>query len=165
MTVIKKILVFSALLSIGFFIVYLYKRYQKAPKISFYNEQFFDSNQNKIDLNNFKGKPFIVSFYASWCGDCIKELKELNSVRDSDLASIPIICITDETFEKLTSFKQKKNYPFQFCKTKKTFNELSIHAIPVTYLFNSKGDLVYEHVGALKWKDKSFLQYAKNLLR
>jgi peroxiredoxin len=165
MTFIKKILVFSGLLSIGFLLVYLYKRYQKAPKISFYKEQFFDSNQNKIDLNDFKGKPFIVSFYASWCGDCIKELKDLNLVKESELTSIPIICITDETFEKLTSFEQKKKYPFLFCKTKKTFNELSIHAIPVTYLFNSNGDVVYEHVGALKWKDSSFLQYAKNLLR
>jgi len=165
MTLIKKIIVFFSLFSIGFLLVYLYKRNQKAPKISFYNEQLFDSSQNKIDQNNFKGKPLIVTFYASWCGDCLKELKELNSVKQSDLALIPVICITDETFDKLTSFEQKKKYPFLFCKTKKTFNELSIHSIPVTYLINPKGEVVYEHVGALKWKDKSFLQYAKNLLR
>jgi thiol-disulfide isomerase/thioredoxin len=165
MTFLKKNLIFFVLFSIVFLIVYLYKRYQKAPKISFYNEQFFDSNQNLINLNNFKGKPFIVTFYASWCGDCIKELKELNSIKDSELASIPVLFITDESFEKLTSFEQKKKYPFIFCKTKKSFNELSIHAIPVTYLLNSNGEVVYEHIGILNWRDKSFLQYAKNLLR
>ena len=161
---IKKFLVFLGLLFIGLIGVYLYKRYQKPPQISFFTERFFDSSKREINLSSYKGNPFIVTFYASWCGDCIKELKELNAIKQSELSSIPVVCITDESFEKLLSFEQKKKYPFVFCKSIKSFNELRIHSIPVTYLINADGTVVYQHVGALNWTDNSFLQFAKNLL-
>lgn len=164
MNKLKKIIVFLLLFFGGLTAVYLYKRYQTAPTLALFNEELINESGNKCNLENYKGRAIIISFYASWCGDCIRELNDLNSVYDK-LKNIEIICITDEHLEKLHSFKARKNFPFQFYKTEKIFSDLDIHSIPVTYLINTKGEVVYKKVGAVNWKDYSFLQYATNLLQ
>jgi peroxiredoxin len=164
MDYLKKILVFFLLFIAGLLAVYLYKRYQSAPTIALFKEELLDVNEHPCNLDKYQGKPCIISFYASWCGDCIRELTDLNAIH-AQLKNTSIICITDESIDKLISFKEKKNYPFLFYKTEKSFSEFDIHAIPVTYIINSKSEIVYKKVGAVNWKDTSFLQYAKNLLR
>jgi peroxiredoxin len=163
MNKLKKIVVFLVLFIAGLVAVYLYKRFQTAPSIAIFKEELLDEKGNRCNLEKYKDNACVVSFYASWCGDCIRELNDLSSMQ-TQLKNTSIICITDESLEKLLSFKTKKNYPFQFYKTEKSFSELDIHAIPVTYIINSSGKVVYQKVGAVNWKDQSFLQYAQNLL-
>jgi peroxiredoxin len=164
MNKLKKIFLFFVLFISGLLAVYLYKRFQSAPTIALFQEELLDDKSNRCNLEKYKGNACLVSFYASWCGDCIRELNELNVIY-SQLKNTSVICITDESMDKLISFKTKKNYPFQFYKTEKSFSDLAIHSIPVTYIINSNGEVVYKKVGAVNWKDQSFLQYAKNLLR
>ncbi len=160
----NKIALFLLLVVGGLISLYMYKKYRVAPTIPLLAQEVFDDENAKVNLDSFKGKPLIISYYASWCGDCIKELKELNEVKEEHLKGITIICITDETQEKLISFKTKRNFPFQFYRINKSFDEIGIHSIPVTYLVNAKGEMVYNKVGALQWKDFSFMQHAKKML-
>lgn len=160
----NKIALFLLLVVGGLIGLYMYKKYRVAPTIPLLSQEVFDEQNTKIDLASFKGKPLIISYYASWCGDCIKELKELNEVKEANLKGITIICITDETQDKLISFKTKRNFPFKFYRINKSFDEMGIHSIPVTYLVNAKGEMVYNKVGAVQWKDHSFMQYAKKML-
>jgi peroxiredoxin len=159
----RRVGIFIALVLTGLFGLYLYKKYRIAPSIPLLEQEVIDASGNKTNLQAYKGKALIISYYASWCGDCIKELKELNSVKKA-LPGAEVICITDESAEKLTGFKENKNYPFAFYRIARSFNELGIHTIPVTYLVNKKGEVVYNKVGAVKWKDDSFLAHAQKLL-
>jgi len=160
----KKITLFFLLFISGLIGLYLFKRYQSAPEIALFKEEFLNDKGQKCNLEKYNNNACIISFYASWCGDCIRELNDLNRIY-TELGNVTVLCITDETIEKLNSFKAKKKYPFQFYKTEKSFSDLDIHAIPVTYIVNSNGKVVYKKVGALDWKDNSFLQYAKHLLK
>ncbi|HEY1041090.1 MAG TPA: TlpA disulfide reductase family protein [Bacteroidia bacterium] len=160
----KKVGLFLLLLAAGLVGLFLYKKYKIAPDLPIMQQELYTENGEKTTLSGRKGKPMIISYYASWCGDCLKEMKELNAVKDTALANIEVICITDEPAEKLTSFKNKHMYPFSFYRIAKRFNEIGIYTIPVTYLINSKGEMVYNKVGAIRWKDPSFIQYAKKQL-
>jgi thiol-disulfide isomerase/thioredoxin len=144
--------------------LFYYKKYRVAPSIPLLTQELIDEQNIKTSLEQYKGKPMIISYYASWCGDCRKELKELNEVIDADLKNVRVICITDEEQQKLISFTAAHNYPFQFYRLTKRFSDINIHSIPVTYLVNSKGEVVYNKVGAVKWKDKSFMEFAKKQL-
>jgi thiol-disulfide isomerase/thioredoxin len=144
--------------------MYLFNKYKVAPKIDVTNLEVVDSTSAKFDIKSLKGKKVIVSFYASWCPDCIKELKALNEIKNEKLKDIEVLAITDETLEKLISFKNKKQYPFTFLKLSKSFNDLKIYSIPTVYLLNKKGEIVFQKVGYINWKDESELLHLTSLM-
>ena len=144
--------------------LYLFNKYKVAPKMDIINLSVVDSNSVAFDIHLLKGKKVIVAFYASWCPDCIKELNVLNEIKKEKLNDVEVLAITDETIEKLNSFKNKKQFPFTFLKLTKTFNELNIFSIPTVYLLNTKGEVVYQKVGYINWKDESELLHLQTLM-
>lgn len=149
---------------LGLIGLYLFNKYKVAPKIDVANLEVVDSTSTKFDIKLLKGKKVIVSFYASWCPDCLKELKALNEIKNEKLKDVVVLAITDETMEKLISFKNKKQYPFTFLKLSKSFNDLNIFSIPTVYLLNTKGEIVYQKVGYINWKDESELLHLTSLM-
>lgn len=144
--------------------MYLFNKYKVAPKIDIVNLEVVDDTSAKFDIKSLKGKKVIVSFYASWCPDCLKELKALNQIKNEKLSGVEVLAITDETMEKLISFKTKKQYPFTFLKLSKSFNDLKIFSIPTVYLLNTKGEIVYEKVGYINWENEAELLHLTSLM-
>jgi len=144
--------------------MYLFNKYKVAPKIDIANLEVVDDTSAKFDIKSLKGKKVIVSFYASWCPDCLKELKALNQIKNEKLSGVEVLAITDETMEKLISFKTKKQYPFTFLKLSKSFNDLKIFSIPTVYLLNTKGEIVYEKVGYINWENEAELLHLSSLM-
>ena len=154
---------------LGFFIVfligmYLYNKYNVAPKIDISTLEIVDERSQKFDIKSLTGKKVIISFYASWCPNCLDELKVLNKIKNEKLADITILAITDEPMEKLISFKEKKQYPFTFLKLTKSFNQIGVFSIPTVYLLNTKNEIVYDNVGYVNWEDESTLSHLKALM-
>lgn len=156
------IIIFIALF--GVIGLYLFNKYRVAPPIEISKLNVVDQDTIKFDITSLKGKKVIVSFYASWCPNCIEELKVLNSIKNSKLADIEVLAITDESIEKLVAFKTKTQYPFTFLTLTGTFPQIGINSIPVTYLLNTKGEIVYNNVGYIEWKDESTLNHLKSLM-
>lgn len=156
----KRLKIFFSLVVISVVAVYFYKKYRIAPDFPLSKIELIRIDGSKTTIDSYKGNSIIVSFYASWCGDCIKEFNELKEVYKDDLKKIKVICITDDPIEKIISFQEKRNYPFEFYHINKSFHDLKMNTIPVTYLLNADGTVVYNKVGAVKWKDESFRQFA-----
>jgi len=135
--------------------LYIFNKYRVAPTIEISKLNVVDQDTIKFDITSLKGKKVIVSFYASWCPNCIEELQVLN---------IEVLAITDESIEKLVAFKTKTQYPFTFLTITGTFPEIGINSIPVTYLLNTKGEVVYNNVGYIEWNDESTLNHLKSLM-
>lgn len=144
--------------------LYFFNKYNVAPVIEISKLEVVDQDTNKFDIHSLKGKMVIVSFYASWCPNCIEELKTLNSIKNTKLADVEVLAITDEGIEKLVDFKTKKQYPFTFLTLTNSFSSLGIVSIPTTYLLNTKGEIVYNKVGYIDWDDESNLNHLKSLM-
>jgi thiol-disulfide isomerase/thioredoxin len=160
----KQIYTILAIAVLGLIGLYFFNKYSVAPKMDIVNLSVVDSTSAPFDIHSLKGKKTIVAFYASWCPDCIKELNVLNEIKNEKLNDVTVLAITDETIEKLISFKNKKQFPFTFLKLAKSFNELNIFSIPTVYLLNTKGEVVYQKVGYINWKDESELSHLKTLM-
>lgn len=161
----KKIYTILFIAIAGLIGLYYFNKYKVAPKIDITKLEVVDSSGQNFNIQSLKGEKVIVSFYASWCGDCLKELKEINSIKQDKLADITILAITDESLEKMNAFNANRQYPFTFLKLKKSFNDLKIYSIPTVYLLNTNGEVVYEHIGYVNWKDESTLNHLKTLMQ
>ncbi len=144
-------------------VFYFYNKYKMVPSIDLNTLEIVTETGESFNINNLKGKKLIVSFYASWCGNCLDEMREINKLKDTELKDIEVVCITDESLEKLTAFKNAKGYPFLFLKLKKQFPEIGINSIPVTYIINEKLEVVKEVLGYIQWNDPSTLNHIKSL--
>lgn len=156
-----------ALFIVGLSLVLLwqYQKYRVAPGVDVFSLAYTDTAGRAVDLNTFKGKKIIYSFFGTWCGECVLELKQLNEAKKTQLQDIEVIVVSDEPLEKITRFVHRKKYPFVFLKTDKTFAELGVNAIPVNYLINAQGEVTYSKVGALNWKDHSVISMVEGVLR
>lgn len=134
---------------------YLYSKFNIAPALNLKTLNLIDLNENTVKLEKFKDKKIVICFSASWCQNCLQELEDINSIQDKSLKNVEIIIISDESLEKIKSFKTKKKYNFTFLKLSSSFNSIGINSIPTSYLVNTKFKITKETVGYLNWKDPS----------
>lgn len=151
------------MLIVGLVILYYYNKYSEAPQIKFSELRLSDTEGRPFDFNTLKGKKVIVSLYASWCGNCIDEMRDLDRVKNAELKDVEVICISDEPMEKVVSFKESHNYSYTFLKMDQSFNQIGVMSIPVNYLLNTNSEVVHEQVGAIQWDDPSTLNHLKSL--
>lgn len=143
--------------------LFYFNKYRVAPTIKFTELGLTDVNGKPFDFNSLKGKKLVVSMYASWCGNCLQEMRVINKIKNTELSDIEIICITDDPMEKIIQFKETTGYPFTFLKMQKHFPDIGINSIPVTYIVNKDLKVVKEQVGYIEWDDDSTLSYIKGL--
>ena len=103
------------------------------------------------NLENFKGKPLIINFWASWCAPCRKEMPFLESVwkkhKDSDLVLIGIN-VMDDKHEALETLKE-----FNITYTNLTdsngdvTSKYDIIGLPVTYFIDRNGEVIKKNYG------------------
>ncbi|MBN8692711.1 MAG: TlpA family protein disulfide reductase [Bacteroidetes bacterium] len=159
----KKLINLFLLIIAALAAIYFYNKYRVAPDLKLNELGLVDENGAVFDINTLKGKKVVISFYASWCGNCLEELEVINKIKEKELSDVEIVCITDESLEKLNNFKSNTGYPFKFLKLNKRFPDIGIHSIPVTYIVNTDLQIVKEQVGYLHWDDPSTLNHIKGL--
>jgi thiol-disulfide isomerase/thioredoxin len=160
----KKWLLLGLFLVGGLIAFYFYKKYKVAPAVNFSQLELTDLNNEKIAIENFKGKKLIISFGASWCPNCIDELNTLKKIKDKSLSDVEIVVISDEDVETISSWKTRKEYPFTFLKMNKPFNSVNIFSIPTTYILNTQLEVKKEKVGYIDWEDPSHVEHLKKLM-
>jgi len=73
-----------------------------------------DMNGRDVRLADFRGKPLIVNFWATWCGPCLLETPELvelaSEYRDQGLVVIGIS--TDDTPEEIRKYAANLNVTY-----------------------------------------------------
>lgn len=147
-------------------LLYQYQKYRVAPTVDVFDLRYVDTAGKAVDMNVYKGKKIIYSFFGTWCGECVLELKQLNEAKDKGLLKdMEVIVVSDESVEKVAGYAQRKKYPFIFLKIDQAFSELDVNAIPVNYLINTKGEVTYSKVGALNWKDNSVISMVEANLK
>lgn len=115
-----------------------------------------DINGNKVKLSDFRGKPVIINFWASWCGPCKSEMpdfEELYKEYGNDIHFL-MVNMTDghqETKEKALKHIESEGYtfPVYFDTEMEAAYAYGVSSIPATHFIDSEGYHVVYGVGAL----------------
>ncbi len=72
------------------------------------------TENKKVTLSDFKDKPLVIYFWATWCGTCRESLKELKKVYPDYEGKVGFIAIdvdTEETIDIIKNFKDSQQLP------------------------------------------------------
>ena len=109
-----------------------------------------------INTSTFEndGNPIIISFWALWCKNCIKELEAITEIYEDwqDETNVKVIAISiddSRNTSKLKPFVNSKGWEFElYHDPNSDFKRaLGVNSIPHTFLLNGKNIIVSEHIG------------------
>ena len=123
------------------------------PSVTIKDLQGKDVNIAKLSNN---GKPFVITFWATWCGPCIKEHNALDEVyadwKKETGVKIYAVSIDDSrTTAKVKPFVEGKGWDFEVLldANKDLARAMNVGNPPHTFLFDGNGKIVYQHTGYL----------------
>ena len=135
---------------------------KKFPSLKLKN---LDGKEVDLNASFTKNKLTVVSFWATWCSPCKKELDAMNELYPSwQKDGIEVIAITIDDIQQLNKVKplaQQKKWN----ANKESMRTLNFQSIPQTFVVDKNGNILYTHSGyvagdeyELEKKLKSFLK-------
>jgi peroxiredoxin len=110
---------------------------------------------NQVLLNDFKGKPVLLKFWATWCPSCLEELPMMEKFSEgrNDQLVILMAAIDGEKERKVQRvIKEKKiTLPVLLDPKAKTARAYGVNFIPVSFFINREGLIVGIAVGERNW--------------
>ena len=125
---------------------------------------FVDLQENNLDLSVYKKGKTVVSYWATWCAPCIKEMPGIKKAEEIlEEYGYTFLLVSDETLNEISDFKNEWNFDFNFLKSTKSFEALGVYAMPTSYIFDENGKIVETIVGAVEWDSKEMIDKLKML--
>lgn len=113
-----------------------------------------DLNGKKIDFKTIiePGKNYVVTFWATWCVPCKKELSNMVDLAPNwkDKFNAEVIAVsTDDSRakSKVKSYVSGENWPYKIIldQNQDLMRSLGIQSIPFTLIINKEGKIIFTH--------------------
>lgn len=126
-----------------------------------------DIHGKPVSLAQFKGKPVLINFWATWCGPCKQELPSLQRLHDvsKNNGNIQIIAISIDrsNIEKIHQYARSLSLSFPILLDPDRIARKSyfVRGLPTSYLIDADGKLKGFISGARRWDSP----YAKQVFQ
>ena len=119
-----------------------------------------------FDPASLKNKVYILSYFQTWCGDCVKEQPQLQQLKQHFGDNLEILMVSDEPVEKLKQFKAKFDAGLTIYHTKKSLKgDLGVRAFPTTYLFSKDGKMLVKKVEGINWYNSEIIDMVNGSIK
>jgi thiol-disulfide isomerase/thioredoxin len=116
----------------------------------------YDANGNEVKLSDFRGRPVIVNFWASWCPPCKAELPYFEAAYQQYGDKIVFLMVdladgNSETQESGARYVAEIGYtfPVYFDLSGSAINAYELHSIPQTVAVDAEGNINFSQIGSL----------------
>ena len=114
------------------------------------------------------GKPVIISFFATWCKPCMRELKAINELYDDwqDETDVEMYIVSIDQGQDSKKVKPMVDgfdweYHVLLDPNGEFKRAMNVQSIPHMFIFDSKGKTVYNHVGYTDGDELEIRKYLK----
>ena len=134
------------------------KNYQKLrpvpPGAQVPDSRFTLLDGSRIRLADFSGKVILLSFWATWCPTCRREMPVLDKLQkeysDAGLIVIGMNRNDQDEYREVKAFVQKHGYSYrQAWSSYKYTQHFKVKTLPTTVLIDRQGRIVDLMVGAV----------------
>ena len=122
------------------------------------------SKFNITDLEN-DGNPIVISFWATWCKPCKKEMPSLDKLyQDINFKNLQVFAVNMEQpnilkTKKFFSDLNIKKLEIYFDKKLNFVKAFKLRGVPTTILINKKGEEFARIIGEINFQDEKFLKW------
>jgi thiol-disulfide isomerase/thioredoxin len=108
------------------------------------------------DINNLKGRVYVVDFWATWCHSCVEGMEELNQINKkySDRGLLFMSLCQDKSPEAIDKMIQEKNINFHVAIDHGTADWYEVKYYPTVAVVNHEGEITWQ---GKPW-DKKFVK-------
>ena len=148
------------------------KQYISKTKNTTFKNALLTSNEGaQVQLSDYKSKPKVVVFWASWCPDCQKELPIIQRLYDKykdkvDFFMVDVVDGERETLETSHQFLRNQGFtfPVYIDQDLQAFKFLDVKAIPTIFIVDKDGIVkeIYIEQGSEEMLSKDLKQLINN---
>ena len=116
----------------------------------------YDAQGNAYKLSDFRGKPVILNFWASWCGPCKSEMPDFNEKfgeygEDIHFLMVNLTDGSQETVDSASAYIRAGGFEFPVYYDTAVEGAMAygVNSVPVTYFIDAEGYLITRGMGAL----------------
>ena len=118
------------------------------------------------------GKPFIISFFATWCKPCNRELSAISEVYADwqDETGVKLIAVSIDQAQNINKLKPLVDsngweYDVLLDPNSDFKRALGIQMIPYVIIVDGKGNIVYKHNGYTDGAEKELIEKVRELIK
>lgn len=126
---------------------------------------------NTAELSN-DGKPFIISFFATWCKPCNRELTAISEVYEEwqEETGVKLIAVSIDQAQNINKVKPLVDgngwtYDVLLDPNSEFKRALGIQMIPYVLIVDGKGNIVYKHNGYTEGAEAELIEKVRELLQ
>jgi len=129
------------------------------------------SSFNISDLNN-DDAPIVISFWATWCKPCKKELNNIAEVYEDwqDETGVKLVAVSiDDTrsMSKVAPFVNASDWEYEIYLDPNSDlkRAMGVSTVPHTFLLNKDNKIVWQHKGYIDGDEIELLKEIKKLVK
>tara|TARA_B100000579_G_C22735026_1_gene806224 strand:+ start:42 stop:536 length:495 start_codon:yes stop_codon:yes gene_type:complete len=160
----KKLLFF---LSIVLFTSFIFAQNRTLPNTVVKTLKGSNFNIKNIENN---GNPIVISFWATWCKPCKKELNNIAEVYEDwqDETNVKLIAISIDDSRSMSKVMPYVNasdwdYEVYLDPNKDLARSMGVSTIPHTFLLNKNNEIVWQHKGYVDGDEIKLLKEIKKI--
>jgi len=119
--------------------------------------ELLNLSEETVSLTDFRDKPVMVNFWASWCGPCVVEMPHIQRVHDDwkEKGLVILAVNSGESSAKAKEFIQYYGYSFPVLLDSQGIvsQEYKIRFFPTSYFIDKDGIIQLKVIGSFPSKE------------
>jgi len=153
---------FSTITAIALFTTLSIAQNRTLPSV---NVKTLDGGNMNITALENDGNPIVISFWATWCKPCKKELNNISEVYEDwqDETGVKLVAISiDDTrsMKKVMPYVNASDWDYEVYLDPNgdLKRAMGVSTVPHTFLLNDKNEIVWQHKGYVDGDEDELLE-------
>jgi peroxiredoxin len=160
----KKTLFIAACLAFIAFAIggWFFKSYKMVPELKTEDGELKNEPGESVQIKQFKGQYVLLSYFQTWCGDCIQELESIEALQMKvGKDKLKVLMVSDEPWKKINHFKEKHSNKLDYYQSVQSLRSQNIRVFPTTYLLDKNGTIILSKLKIFDWSGDAVIQLIK----